>query len=318
MRKLCPTLYIFIAVTLATVPKVRAQADISIATYYYNRGSYNPASIARVDYLYLFSNAHLQWTGVKGAPRVFNVQVSGYNHEKRSALGLSIIGDKIGVIQTLNPMLAYAYRASHEQDWAFSMGLSAGIFSRSVSGALYEADEIVDPSIQYTMEKSILPDANIGFEFQNNHFVFSLSSTHLFSMGKSDNLYLNANHRYISAFYKNTNPELFNYHVGLMVINRDNLVTLQGSAYIRFKYQTGLISGPREIFEVGTTYSTSRYQSLLLGLYVSQDFRIAYSFNQTFNQGYSKNGTHEITLEYRIPQRSAFANYYRRRGYWYN
>ena len=42
---------------LVLFPWIRgfAQADISMATHWYNRANYNPASIARTEYIYLFS-----------------------------------------------------------------------------------------------------------------------------------------------------------------------------------------------------------------------------------------------------------------------
>ena len=54
--------------------KTMAQSDISMATHWYNRANYNPASIARTDYIYLFTNVRQQWFGVEGAPQVFNIQ----------------------------------------------------------------------------------------------------------------------------------------------------------------------------------------------------------------------------------------------------
>jgi len=45
-----------------------------MATNWYNRANYNPASIAREDYIYLFSNIQKQWLGVGAHLTVFNVQ----------------------------------------------------------------------------------------------------------------------------------------------------------------------------------------------------------------------------------------------------
>jgi len=83
--------------------KVLAQADISMATHWYYRANYNPASIARTEYAYFFTNVRQQWIGIAGAPQVFNVQASQYIHDMRSAFGLSLVGDKIGVTKAYNP-----------------------------------------------------------------------------------------------------------------------------------------------------------------------------------------------------------------------
>lgn len=298
--------------------KAFAQADISMATHWYNRANYNPASIARTEYFYLFSNVRQQWIGVAGAPQVFNVQASEYIHQLRSAFGVSLVGDKIGVTQAFNPMLTYAYRISNNLDWSLSMGISAGVFIRSVDGSLFEAVTAIDPSIHNNMERITKPDANTGFEFQNTHFIFSISSTHLFSIFKSDSLFLNTNHQYGSVIYKNSNPEILNYHLGLQVVNRYRLTVYEGNVSIRVKRPTGLIGGPKEIFDIGLTYRSTQQMTLLFGLNISQNLRIGYAYDQSFNPGAYQNGTHEIMLEYRIPSKAASTHCEcENQNYWY-
>lgn len=65
--------------------EIFSQADISMATHWYNRANYNPASIARTNYLYLFTNVRQQWVNVAGAPQVLNLQTSFYNENLKSA-----------------------------------------------------------------------------------------------------------------------------------------------------------------------------------------------------------------------------------------
>lgn len=297
--------YIIIILCLVHESKVSAQADISMATHWYNRAGYNPAFIARTDYAYIFSNIRQQWIGVEGAPQVLNVQVSEYIHSLRSAFGLSFVSDKIGVTQALNPMLTYAFRIGNDRNWSLAMGLSGGVFYRSIDGSRFEAEVINDPSINYDTEKSIIPDANAGIEFQNTSFIIGLSSTHLFSIGKSDDSYLNTNHRYGYVIYKNNNAEAFYYKVGLQVVNRYNLTVLEGNVFFRLKHSTGLQKGPREILDFGMTFRSSRQMSFLLGILITPNLRIGYAYDHSFIKGYSRNGTHEIMLEYRILNKAA-------------
>jgi type IX secretion system PorP/SprF family membrane protein len=299
----------YIIFSLLFSVKSLAQADISMATHWYNRANYNPSSIARTDYLYLFFNARQQWLGVEGAPKVLNVQASEYIHRLRSAFGFSLVSDVVGATKAYNPMLTYAFRISNKQDWSLSMGLSAGMFVRVINGSLYEATVDNDPSVNYSTEKTTRPDANTGIEFQNTHFIFGISSTHLLSIGKQDNLYLNTNHRYAYAIYKNNKSEFYNYSIGLQMVNRYNLTVLEGNISIRYKHQTGLLKGPQELFDLGLTYRTSQQMTLLLGVNISSNLRVGYAYDQSFISGYNKNGTHEIMLEYRIPLKAASPRY---------
>jgi len=311
------TLYIFFLICSVFVTKSFAQADISMATHWYNRANYNPASITRPDYIYLFSNVRDQWTGINGSPKVLNIQASELIYNYHSAVGISLVSDQIGVTQAINPMFSYAYRLGKDDDWALSMGLSIGVFSRSVNGSLFEAVNQIDPSLYTNLETTTQPDANVGVEYLSQNWVLGLSSTHLFSIGKTDNSFLNSNHVYGYAIYKNTNSVLFNYNMGVQLINRSNLTVVEGNASVRFKHSTGLTTGPREIFDVGLTYSTSSQLTLLLGLNISSIFRVGYAFSQSFSVGYSQNSTHEIMLEYRIPSKAASSCHCMGESYWY-
>jgi type IX secretion system PorP/SprF family membrane protein len=308
-----------IILTLLPGLRISAQADISMATHGYNRANYNPASIARPDYLYLFSNARLQWVGVEGAPRIINVQASEYVHQLRSAFGLSVVCEEIGVTQALNPMITYAYRIARDPNSAISFGLAAGIFNREVNGSRFEAEIIADPSVDYSVNRNVRPDINAGVEYQGTHFVFGISSTHLPALWRTDNLLINTNHRYGYAIYKNTDLSLMNYSVGLQVVNRYNLTVIEGNVILRFKQQTGLLKGPRETFDIGLTCRSSRLVTLLAGLKISPVLRIGYAYDQSFIRGYSLNTTHEMMIEYRFlckaaSTRSACEN----PGFWYH
>jgi len=146
--------------------------------------------------------------------------------------------------------------------------------------------------------------------------VLGFSSTHLFAIGKADNLLLNTNHLYGYAIYKNTNSELFNYNLGMQVVNRYNLTVYEGNAAVRFKHPTGLTTGPREISDVGLTYRSTNQMAFLMGLNLTNNFRVGYVYNQSLSVGYSANTTHEFMLEYRIPSKAASACHCHNLDYW--
>ena len=300
-------LFLFTTILVCFVSNEMAysQADISMSTHWFDREGYNPASIARTDYIYLFSSAREQWTNVPGGPEVLNVHASEYIQDLHSAFGLSLVSDNIGFTQTINPMLTYAFRISNERDWSFSLGLSAGVFSHSIDGTLYNPVTVNDPILFYNLDKVISPDANIGAEFQSQSFIVGLSTTHLFSIGKPDDLFLNTNQRYGYIIYQNSNIDLFNYNIGLQAVNRNNLTVMEVNGLIQFKHQTGLSSGSQEIFDLGLTYRSSQQMTFLLGINISPNFRIGYAYDQNFIPGFTQNPTNEIILEYRIPSKAA-------------
>ena len=282
------------------------QADISMTTHWYNRANYNPAFIARTDYLYLFTNVRKQWVGIDGAPTVMNLQASEYIHSMRSAFGVSLISDQIGITNVLNPSVQYAYRiAPNSEEWALSLGLSAGLFARTLNGSLLNPMNLNDPALVYDNRTIYRPDSNFGVEFQGRYLCIGLSLTHLFAIGKSDNTFENTSHRYGYVIYKNTNSDYFNFSAGIELVNRLNLTTIEANSMIRFKQPTGLQAGPRELFDVGFSVISSKQAALILGYNITSNFRIGYSYEYDYNLRSNQNGTHEIVLEYRIQTKAS-------------
>lgn len=290
------------------------QADISTTTHWYNRSIYNPASIARDGYIYFFSNVRKQWIEIDGSPTVNNFHASGYSEKLQSAFGVSFIRDDIGVTTALNPTLQYAYRVDLTDDWKMSMGLSAGIYTRNVRASAFEAEISNDAALFYVDEHYFSPDANVGAELQGKYFLFGMSTSHLFSLWKADDLFLISNHRYAYVFYRNSDSELYNITAGIQVANRRNLTVVEGTAIVRFKRPTGLIKGPSEIFDLGLTFRSVKQLTFLTGINITSDLRIGYTYDFNFSNTIYSGGTHEILLEYRIPLKLS-----RNTGYkWYD
>jgi hypothetical protein len=170
-----------------------------------------------------------------------------------------------------------------------------------LNASRFEAETVLDPLLTYTNRNTARPDANLGFELQSKYFFIGISTTHLFSLKISEENFLYTNHRYGYAYYRTTNPQLFNLLIGVHVSNRYNLTVFEGHSMIRFKYPTGLLKGPRELFDIGLTWRSTKQLTLLLGINVSADFRVGYAYDFDFVLNKDKKGTHEIVLEYRIP-----------------
>ncbi len=302
----------YLLTVIALMPGIRsvAQADINMATHWNNRATYNPAFITRTDYLYLYSNVRRQWMGIKGAPETLNLQASQYFQSMRSALGISFVSDKIGVTKSFNPMITYAFRIAKKEGWALSMGLSAGIFSRTVDGSQFEPENSDDPNLFYYLRRYTRPDVNAGVEFQNDRFIYGVSSTHLFSMNNTDTLLLNSNHRYAYAIYKNEGLRLISYSFGVQVVNKYSSTVVEGNASLRIKHQPRLMEGTllrgaQELLDFGLTCRSSRQMTFFFGMMITNYIRIGYAYDQSLFSKYSINQTHEIMLEYRIPARSS-------------
>ncbi len=293
--------YIIAGILLLSGIQSFGQTEISSTTHWYNRASFNPAFIAREGYIYFFSNVRKQWVGIDGSPTVYNIQASGFSDLHQSAYGISLIRDDIGITSALNPTLQYAYRVGLKDDWYLSLGLSAGVYTRKVRASAYEAENINDPVLDYADERFTSPDASVGAELQSRYLICGISSTHLFSLWKADDLFLISNHRYAYAIYRNSNSELYNFTGGIQVANRKNLTVVEGTAIVRFKRPTGLIKGPSELFDLGFSVRSVKQLTLISGINITSNMRLGYTYDFNFSNTITGYGTHEILFEYRIP-----------------
>lgn len=312
MRK---TIFILIASIISI--KSFCQADISMVTHWNNRASYNPASIVRPGYVYLFSNVRNQWAGFSGAPKVINFQTSVFSENLNSGFGLSVTADKIGLTQAINPNILYAFSIKDRYENSYALGISAGVFARTLNTGNFEPETLFDPSLILEANRLLRPDANLGFEFQNRYFVAGISTTHLFSLFAESPDYLISNHRYAYIIYKNTDSELMSYHFGLQCVNRSSLFVAEANAGLRFKNPTGLLHGAAELFDLGFTLRTTKQISALFGVMLSRDLRVGYAFDYSFIPGFQAHGTHEIMLEYRIPVKEFNCKTCPNNDYWY-
>lgn len=310
------TIILILCLIAHTCTSVFSQADVSMVTHWNNRANYNPASIVKPGYLYLFSNIQNQWVGYAGAPKVINMQASVYSDNLNSAIGVSVVADKNGLTQAFNPTLLYAYCISTESTM-LSFGLSGGVFWRTFNNSGYEAESDIDPLLIYKFSPSLAPDANIGVEFQSRYIVAGLSTTHVFSLFNESSDYLNTNHRYGYLIYKNTDSDLLNYYFGLHMINRNGLVITEGNTGLRFKNPNGLIKGPAELFDIGFSYRSTRQMAAFLGIMITPDIRIGYAYEHNFRTYLRAFDTHELMLEYRIPVREFNCKTCRNNDYWY-
>ncbi|RKD92498.1 PorP/SprF family type IX secretion system membrane protein [Mangrovibacterium diazotrophicum] len=307
-------LLLSVGLLFLTIQSVFAQTELGMTSHWYNRANYNPASIARAGFIYFFSNYRNQWTGIDGAPEIYNLNASGFYEEYHSAFGISMLRDDIGLTTALNPTLQYAYQLKLDRDLFLSLGLAVGVYTRSVNTSAYEAVIIDDPALDYTSERYSSPDASLGFELQAEYFIVGASTTHLFALWKSDDELLISNHRYFYAYYKNTEKEAYNLTAGIQLSNRSNLTVVEGTGIIRFKRPTGLVKGPTELFDLGATYRTSNELTLLCGINISRNIRIGYTYDFNLGSELKSNPSHEFLIEYRIPLRR-----YRNTDFiWYN
>jgi type IX secretion system PorP/SprF family membrane protein len=102
-----------------------AQQDPAYSLFMYNGVAVNPAVAGSAETLSATALYRKQWAGIKGSPETQTLNVDAPCWNDKVGLGLSVINDKVGVVQNLNINVQYAYRIQFSAG-TLSMGLQAG------------------------------------------------------------------------------------------------------------------------------------------------------------------------------------------------
>jgi type IX secretion system PorP/SprF family membrane protein len=105
-----------------------AQQDPAYSFFMYNGLAVNPAVAGSAETFSATSIYRKQWAGIKGAPETITLNADAPIRNKKIALGLSIISDKLGVMNNTNVNAQYAYRLQFKKG-VLSFGLQAGLNS---------------------------------------------------------------------------------------------------------------------------------------------------------------------------------------------
>jgi len=268
----------------------------------HNQLAVNPGYAGTTGMINVAVGNRQQWIGMKGAPSttVFGVDTEMNILGWTSGLGLQIMNDQIGQINTLNMALVYAKR------WEYEFGkLGIGVSLGVVNQVFGYGDLETDPSRgsnkyhnqkgdeKFTDDQGSAFDAGLGAYFESRKFYMGFSIAHLNKpkpkLAQEYVSYLNQTF-FITGGYR---YKLKNRPIELRpsVFVKTELASIQIdfniNAMVKDKYWGGL------------TYRIQDAIVLLGGVELNNGLRIGYSYdiNITKLKG-ARDGSHELMLGY--------------------
>ena len=206
---------IFIAVVCVfTVFEMSAQQDPQFTQNMFNRLAVNPAFAGAKESFCATIISREQWLGFEGNPKTNLLSLDyGTNilTKHKVGVGLTVIQDEIGPIQSLNAKLALAYHKRIYQG-VLSGGIEIGIYNQSISGDWRTSegafDGTEDPKIPNSQAGATVLDVGVGLYYYRKNMYVGLSSTHLEQSVISDDLedlssltFKKARHYYVMGGY---------------------------------------------------------------------------------------------------------------------
>ncbi|MFA6778295.1 MAG: PorP/SprF family type IX secretion system membrane protein [Paludibacteraceae bacterium] len=300
--------FLILYITIATcIGNTTAQEDVLFTNKQLRLNYMNPAYVPEIMNATITLGGRWQWTGLDGAPRTYYAGGKYFFMGAHSQVSLSFMSDEIGYQYTRQPKLSFAFMAPIGDDSYLNLGVGGGLVNRG-----YDADKIngintLNAAEYHDIPKGTVPDAEVGFELLLQNFELGASANHL--LKGSDEVPLSPLYSgYVNYIFQTS--EWWRLAPSYFVYNYKDRWKHQVSLY--FYYIFDYEWSPSDLFYVGASYRYEYEGSIMAGINLFSFLSVFYSYDYFFgNLRHGNYGTHEIGLEFKIPQKfqGCFANY---------
>ncbi len=271
-----------------------AQKEITIDSHWLQSQLINPASMKTpvnrnlIDFTLL---SRKQWLNFPGAPCTILFDGYLYLTDLHTKLGIQIMSDKIGHTSQQNINAIYGYNLTLSPDRYFRFGVSAGFYIYQTDMSLIETDDAEDPAIRDMENKNLIPNYQLGLEYDARTFQAGGNISHIQE-------YFNKDRPFPSYIfytkYKYEGSALHNWLWGVGGYSIGNQFQAEANSTILFKN-----SDDQELWWLGATWRNTKETGLSIGLKINQSLSVNYSYRYNYGR-IRKNsyGTHELWLNY--------------------
>ncbi len=277
---------------------ISAQQDAMFTHYMYNTLGVNPAYAGSREALAVTALHRSQWLGFPGAPVTQTFTAHTPMKSDKIGLGLSVINDKIGPMQTASVYADFAYHLKLNSKSKLSLGVKAGGNLFNATLADLQVTQSNDVAFASNLQSRFLPNFGFGAYYYTQRFYAGLSIPKLLEnrfetnqISGSANLFWEKRHYFVIAGTMIDINETFQFKPTALV-KITNGSPAQADLTAQFVYN--------KKFALGAMYRTNSAVGALLGFFLGEQLYGGYSFDwSTVNKtGRYNSGTHEIMLRY--------------------
>jgi len=290
-----------ILVGLVSSQKVKAQYDAMFTQYMFNEMFINPAYAGSKEALAVTALHRQQWVSFPGRPVTTTFSMHGPLAQNKMGLGLSLLNEKIGVLNRNLLYGSYAYRIKTGKTGHLSFGLMGGAHIQSTNySELKNVTNTADIQLNQNAPTVILPNFGTGVYYYNNKFYCGLSVPRMLD----DNVAFAGDGSVVKSL--NFNTSKFHYYatVGGVIDLADGLlmkpqllVKVVQNAPIEFDPNINFLL--KEKLWLGASYRSYSDISAIVGYQFNPQFlaSLSYDYSLTKIQNYSA-GSFEMALSY--------------------
>ena len=282
-------------IVVACASGLRAQQQVMFTQYMFNTLAINPAYAGSHETFSATALLREQWSGLDGAPSTQTFSAHAPIRDQKMGLGFVLLHDKIGVTNQTGAYFSYAYKIEFLNEAKLSFGLQGGFTNFN---AKFSEVSTTDPSFVGNDIIEWQPNAGAGVFYSTQRFYAGLSVPQLieteFDKSNSDSDSRLVRHYFISSGYVfDLNPEL--------KLKPNVLVKYVKGAPLQVDLNANLLI--KEIVWVGVSWRSFDSMDAIFQLQVSPRLQLGYAYDFATQSDLRRvnSGSHELMLNYRIP-----------------
>lgn len=272
-----------------------AQQDPQLNMYQFNQMLINPAFAGSKDAIAVVASNRQQWAGFAGAPQTTGFSIHMPIASKNVGVGLTILNDKIGARKTMGFYGNAAYILKLSRKAKLSFGLNAGYNQYQFDFSMLTQREAEVPSQLLQNQNRGVLDINGGLYFKLQGFYAGISASHI----NNPKVFSVTADSVSGGFVYRANMHLY-YSIGKSyVVNKDlviapTLLIKQVNNTYTADFNVNALLNKK--LWVGVFYRTSYGPGGLLQYYISDRFRVGYSYDGGLGTARNLGGSHEVMI----------------------
>jgi len=166
---------LLILMVMLVAGSVFSQGDPHYSMYMFNKLAINPAYAGSRDALTLTGHYRNQWEGIDGAPKTFTFAGHAPFFKNRVGVGLSLISDKIGMVNTTYVDMSYAYRIKVSDEAKLAIGLQGQLDFGRIDWSKADPLDGGDQRFSEGRETRLNPNFGLGVYYQHEKYYIGAS-----------------------------------------------------------------------------------------------------------------------------------------------
>lgn len=285
---------------MALINKAFAQQDAMFTQYMFNGLVLNPAYAGSRDALNATALYRNQWVNIAGAPKTITFSMHAPVRNEKIGLGFIFANDRLGITNTNNLGLNYAYRIKFKNKGTLSLGLQASILQYNADFSSVQhsfSNSVFDPAFVQNINRW-LPNFGTGIYYYTNKFYAGASVPNIISNklnGEGSVFQIGDRAQQFRHLFLTTGY-VFDLNKSLKLKPSILMKFVQG-APIQFDFNANLWLF--DMFAVGLSYRTRDSIDALFEFQVTPQLGIGYAYDYTLTPlGKYTSGSHEIMVRY--------------------